>query len=920
MSSDDLGDLSMLDLFREEAETQLAVLTDGLVALEATAEPRQVLDALMRAAHSMKGAARIVGIDPLVKIAHAMEDLFVAALADELTVRPDHVDVLLAAVDFIAQVTTGDGSALVARASEVPALLERLAALRQAEGPVVAMPVAPVDAGGPAAGAAPSAEVPPTAVDLADLSMLDLFREEAETQLAVLTDGLVALEATAEPRQVLDALMRAAHSMKGAARIVGIDPLVKITHAMEDLFVAALADELTVRPDHVDVLLAAVDFIAQVTKGDGGALVARAAEVPALLERLAMLRRGEPAVQVITIPVEPAVQVTSKPVEPAVPVISKPGQPTASAAAAKPAAKAIRMTADALERLTGLAAESVVEADRLERMVDGFGEMRAAYRHLYASMSTLGQRLQADARTNDEIHEPLTNAMAALESLRQQISERDDRLEHYARRSANLARRLSRESMASRMLPFGSMLRGFPRLVRDVTRQLGKRCRLEVRGEATRIDREILEQLEAPLNHIVRNALDHGLELPDARVANGKDPEGRLELDAFHRAGRLQVIVRDDGRGIDAERLRTKIVERRLESAENAARLSSEELYEFLFLPGFSTAEQVTELSGRGVGLDAVRTMVQESGGSVTVSSTPGAGTTFTMELPVTRSVTRVLLVRIAGDRYAMPITDIQRALVIGPEALRTVEGRLYFEYEGARIALVPATEILELPESGRSGPGIPVVVVQDGDRCYGLAVDGFEGERNLVVRPLDPRLGDVPDVAAVSTDESGAVVLILDLDELVRSMDALITGGRLLRFNALTAARSLEQTRKRVLVVDDSLTVRQAERQLLENQGYLVDVAVDGVEGWSAVRLGAYDLVVSDVDMPRMNGIELLRRIRADARLADLPVVIVSYKDREEDRMLGLDAGANHYLAKGGFQDAALVNVVADLIGPAEG
>jgi two-component system sensor histidine kinase and response regulator WspE len=187
-------------------------------------------------------------------------------------------------------------------------------------------------------------------------------------------------------------------------------------------------------------------------------------------------------------------------------------------------------------------------------------------------------------------------------------------------------------------------------------------------------------------------------------------------------------------------------------------------------------------------------------------------------------------------------------------------------------------------------------------------------------VRRLDPRLGDVPDIAAVSTDEAGAVVLILDLDQLVRSLDALIAGGRLLRSNALGMAQAREQNRKRILVVDDSLTVRQAEKQVLENQGYLVDVAVDGIEGWSAVRLGAYDLVVSDVDMPRMNGIELVRKIRGDVRLADLPVIIVSYKDREEDRMLGLDAGANQYLAKGGFQDTALIGAVSDLIGPAEG
>ena len=783
--------------------------------------------------------------------------------------------------------------------------------------------------------------------DLGDFSMLDLFREEAEAQLAVLSEGLVALEGAADAKPVLDELMRAAHSMKGAARIVGLDPLVKLAHALEDLFVAALRGELTISPAAVDVLLETVDRISAVAQGDEAGLAALDAELPGRLEQLAILRAGAlpeaprsaaadrpDAPAAASAPPAPAPAAgDSSPTPASAPVIVPPPSAPAGGTAAPPEAsragaasaapvaqsgrgpeKSIRMTAEAIERLTGLAAESVVESTRLELLMEDFGRLRDRQRDLSQILSGMRSTLEEDGERG-QLAGNLQEALECLEACRRLLAERDERLEHYARRSASLANRLSRETLSSRMLPFGSILRGYPRMVRDLARELGKGCRLEIRGEGTRIDREILERLDAPLSHLVRNALDHGLESPAARGAQGKPPEGQLLIEAYHRFGQLRVVVSDDGAGIDVERLREKVVQKELETPARAAELSHQELFEFLFLPGFSTAARITEISGRGVGLDAVRTMVQEARGSISVRSTPGTGTRFDIQLPVARSVARSLLVTIAGDRYAMPTARIERVLHVPFEDLRSVEGRPYFTFEGADIALVPASEILELGQPDWHAEALAVVVIRDAGRPYGLVVDSLNGERDLVVRPLDARLGHLPDVAAAATDEAGGVVLILDVEEMVRNIDTLISGGGLQRPSARKAEAALRTT-KRILVVDDSLTVRQAERQLLENHGYLVDVAVDGMEGWSAVRLNSYQLVVTDVDMPRMNGIDLVRKIRGEGRMQDLPIVIVSYKDRAEDRLKGLEAGANHYLAKGGFRDTALLEAVVDLIG----
>ncbi len=764
--------------------------------------------------------------------------------------------------------------------------------------------------------------------DLGDFSMLELFREEAETQLAALSNGLVALESAEDRKPILDELMRAAHSMKGAARIIGLDSMVKIAHAVEDIFVAALRGELAIEAPQVDVLLSTVDFVNALARGETDDSATGEVEIPSRLAALTLVREGrlEVAPRAEVPPPASLVSQETPAITPAGPsIVADPTPPASLVAnvtassppmpAARMPEKSIRMTAEAIERLTGLTAETVVEATRLEHLMDDFGTLRERQRELHVLLS--GLRRLWDERTDlSLVKDNLEAAFTCLDQCNRLLGERDEKLEQYARRSSNLATRLSRETLSSRMMPFGSILRGYPRLVRDLARDLDKSCRLEIRGESTKIDREILERLDAPLNHLVRNALDHGLEATAQRVANGKSPEGRLMVEAYHRSGQLRVLVSDDGDGIDVNKLRAKVVERQLESAERAANLSEDELFEFLFLPSFSTASAITEISGRGVGLDAVRTMVQEARGAIRIRSQPGKGTTFDIELPITRSVVRALLVRIAGEQYAIPIPRIERVLSLSTDVLHSVEGRPYFAFDGADIALVPAVEILELALPEWTATEFSVVVMKENEQIYGLIVDAFVGERDLVVRPLDPRLGALPDIASVATDEAGAIVLILDVDELVRAIDGMITGGHLRRPAA--RAKDLKQNAvKRILVVDDSLTVRQAERQLLENHGYLVDVAVDGVEGWSAVRLNPYHLVVTDVDMPRMNGIELVRKIRTEGRLHSLPVVIVSYKDREEDRLLGLEAGANHYLAKGGFRDTALLDIVMDLIGP---
>lgn len=510
--------------------------------------------------------------------------------------------------------------------------------------------------------------------------------------------------------------------------------------------------------------------------------------------------------------------------------------------------------------------------------------------------------------------------LAALEQkgaeCRQFLGDRLVELEMFDRRSGNLSHRLYDEALALRMRPFIDSAQNFPRMIRDVGRSLAKEVSLEIVGDQTQVDRDILEKLEAPLNHLLRNACDHGIEFPEERVAAGKPREGTIWLEARHSAGMLLITVRDDGRGIDIESVRRAVVARQLTNGETAAKMSDAELLEFLFLPGFTMKEVVTEISGRGVGLDVVQVTMKQLRGTLRTTSELGRGTTIQLQLPLTLSVLRALVVEIAGEPYGVPLAAITRTLKLPKDEIEALEGRPHFAFEDQQVGLVTAHQVFEKGATQIAGEELPVVIVGErGDR-YGLVVDRFLGERELVVQPLDSRLGKIKDISAGALTDDGTPLLIIDVEDLIRSVEKLSAAGRLDGVQRNGSAASETRARKRVLVVDDSLTVRELERKLLEGHGYEVEIAVDGMDGWNAIRTGNHDLVITDVDMPRLDGIELVSLIRRDPNLKSKPVMIVSYKDREEDRVRGLEAGADYYLTKGSFHDESLISSVADLIG----
>lgn len=800
--------------------------------------------------------------------------------------------------------------------------------------------------------------------DIADLSLVELFAMELGAHHQALENGLVGLEADPSPSRV-EPLMRAAHSIKGAARIVGLLQAVDLAHAMEDALLD-IQKTASLPPGRIDALLAANDFFGRLARLSPAAMPQALEDGAQEARNLAEILRAQQAAtpeadaQSAEGPSNtPAADSTPHapgpdvPQAPSPPVSAPPsGEPkaarsgkdaaalpspdrnvrpraTSSCACApapptdcadQPQEGSVRLSAEVLGRLMGLAAQCLVETSSLPAVLSDLRRLRMAIRETGDLLAEHLAGLAAQGpQTPDGEDSPVGREAAQAVSLVKELGEVQAKVcaavEAHSRRMETFAHRLYSQVRRSRMRPFGEGVRAFPRMVRDLARELGKKARLNVEGGLSAVDRDILEKLEAPLIHLVRNSLDHGLENPEERTAAGKPETGRITLSARHVGGMLEVRVGDDGRGIDQADLARRVSEHGLASQEMAQRMSPAELYDFLFLPGFTTAKTVSGVSGRGVGLDVVKTMVHAAGGHLRVESAPGLGTSFVMRLPVTLSVVRSLVMRVAGQPYALPLARIGRVFEAAREDVSSVGGRQFIQVDGANVGLVQAAQLLGFEPEATESEALPLVLLTGEEGTYALAVEAFLGERELAVKPLDPRLGKVPNVSAAALLEDGSPALILDGEDLVRSVAALLGSGRLTRVGRPRGGREAKGP-KRVLVVDDSLTVREVERQLLSNRGYEVITASDGMEGLSVARSGDFDLVLTDVDMPRMTGIELTRRLKADPVLAGMPVMIVSYKDREEDRLAGLSAGADHYLAKSGFRDETLLEAVTDLIG----
>ncbi len=977
----------LLTKFKEEADTHLLNLQQRLIDLERDPKNQDYIREIFRAAHTIKGSSRMMGFSEISDIASAMEDIFGELREGNLTIEPDTNDLLFEATDTITNSIEAflRGEKLV---FDVPDLIRRLQLVMQpAVPPIVArLEEAEITTAPPPIALPTITTKPVTNSDKPLPKYNGKFKEEADTHLLTLQRRLVDLERDQSNKAIINEIFRAAHNIKGGGGLIGFKDVVTISGGMEDIFSELRDGNLTIGPETTDLLFEAIDTLGSMLEGwQRGERFET--DVQGLTARLKAVAHPEAAKDEAEI--APAVATTA-----AVGNTPAPARPIASLND-----DVIRVAVRKLDDLMNIAGELVLGKMEAEATLNNLRKLQELLRTKQRLITPVRNLLASTAGRESEdlaANLDLRDALAQTQSVDQEIDNLvKNTLRDYEEHTSQLQNRvdeLENNVLSIRMLPLETIYQDFPRLVRDVARQNGREQPIFImQGGDIELDKKVLEGIKDPLIHIVRNALDHGIEKPEIRIKAGKLPAGRLTVAASQEGGYVSIQVTEDGAGIDPQKIRQTAVSKKLMSEAKALATPDDEITNLIYEPGFTTALIITDISGRGVGMEIVKNNLDRLGGQVQVASQKGLGTTITLRVPLTLATSRALLVRVVDDLFAIPAPSIEELIYLSSDEVLSREGRDVILHRNYLVPLVKLEEllgpqshsnhplfrylrmgkatlnetapspamasngysygngngngnggmaqpkqalaatlgdgfvgltladasaqsrILQMQLSNRERAGVqrmsferlPAVVVGTGDRRVCFLVDELVDETEVVIKSLSPLLKKVQYVNSATIMGDGRVVMILDVPNLISAARGITRSG--LRRN-----RDKQAPRKRILVVDDSITTRELEKSILEAQGYIVELADDGTIALDMLqRNNIYDLIVSDVEMPRMNGFELTTKIKASPELRALPVIIVSSLNSEENKRRGIEAGAQAYITKGDFSQTNLLDTI---------
>ena len=771
--------------------------------------------------------------------------------------------------------------------------------------------------------------------------LLATFRGEAEDHLRAMSSGVLELEKSRQPglqREIVERVFREAHSLKGAARAVNLAEVESLCQSLENAFSALKRESLVVSPPVFDALHLAIDtvsdFMGVAGTARAGALESRVAqalqEIENALKSTQAVSEREPAKPQLG---QSPLAVRPESVQPPEgetalrPVLEPRGAPEDTVRISTAKVNALLLQAEELLSARLAATQHAKELREAAQSLTAWEKQRSKQQPQVSAVQKwldgMAKRDGRDAGLQDgqrlsAVFGGLLHFLewndGAIKSLQGRLSALARSAEHDQRTLAGMVNALNQDARKVLMLPFSSMLEGFPKLVRDISRDHGKEAALSIQGGEIEGDRRILEEMKDSLTHLVRNCIDHGIETWAERKQKGKPSAGTIILAIARRNGdKVEIQISDDGAGIDLNKVQAAALKLGIVSQQDVEQMNEQGVTALIFHSSVSTSAMITDLSGRGLGLAIVREKVEKLGGSVSVETVCDRGTTFRLLLPVTLATFRGVVVRTEGTSFVFPSINVERTVRIRRGDIKTVENRETIRLNGDLVSLVRLSNALGLPSKGATGEPteqVHAVLVSAMNQRIAFLVDEVIEEQEVLVKGLGRQLARVRNVSGAAVLGSGKVVPVLNPSDLVKS--AVKVG-----VSPLVSSASGESPngRKFIMVAEDSITARSLLRNILETAGYDVQTAVDGVDALTALKAGEFDLVVSDVDMPRMNGFDLTAKIRADRKLGELPVVLVTALESREDREHGIDVGANAYIVKSSFDQSNLLEIVRRLI-----
>lgn len=741
-----------------------------------------------------------------------------------------------------------------------------------------------------------------------------MFKAELSEQSQMITDGLLALEkgvSGEQRKECLDRIFRAAHNIKGAARGIDARDIASVAHSLETLFNKFRREGMAVSSRSIDLCLLGLDRMQLI-------MTALESDQPLgfdLQDLLAQLNGRQEVALDTEIAVgsakknEPAVSVTT--------VVSTPAPvPATESKIPLEDMATIRVSLHKLDQFSALVEDLLVSKIEMEEHLTAikhlFDESRLFSREWYQYLET-SRKVNAVSHVTQE-HDSLEIATTAINRFRVSIQQLYKQIRDSNSRYSLTYFQLQDQVRALHLVPAATQLQPLARLVRDVALDLGKKIDFTIMGGDIEIDRPILEGIKDPLMHLLRNAIDHGIESPQERLAQGKSETGHLKIEVSRADDRILMTISDDGAGISTDQVIKHAIRKKILTHSEILALNKAEIVDLIFRPGFSSKEMITDISGRGVGLDIVLTNIRNLKGHIKVDTIEGKGTVFVLSLPLTLSTDHGLIVRVSGSTFAIPISSIERVMEIKREDLLEVGGNQVILIENKAIPIRDLAVVLEIGQFRLSATEkLSLIVISKGWQRVALLVEEIISEREIVIKRLKPPLKAVRNVMGATFMGSSEVIVVLNPDDLVTSALRLGDAAQLFVQGQTGAENEVEASH--ILVVDDSITIRTFEKTLLEACGYRVTVAANGQSAWDLLQGQSFDLIITDIEMPIMNGFEFSERIKQSEKFKNIPVVMVTSLSSEAEKRRGIEVGADAYIVKSQFESKVLLDVINQLL-----
>jgi two-component system chemotaxis sensor kinase CheA len=897
-----IDDDELREVYQLASSERLQILEAGLLHLEKYPDDTATLDQLLREAHSLKGDSRSVGVESVETLVHHIEEVFDRIkhrqLGFTVKVSESLYDALEAIRGLVDEAVTGQLQGVdtvqvlnqLIEAIEASAQSPPVIPVSKTPTPLSSNPVSRPDSvtilGLPDVPSSPS-QPPLSATFIDDEEMRDVYKLASLERLQKLEAGLLQLEKQPDDSTILDELLREAHSLKGDSRSVGVEPVEALIHHVEEILGGIKLQPTILTPDISDRLYRGLDAMGKLVQ-EAVTGQYQGVNTTAVLNQLLE----------VSLPTLP--ETVPTPAQPPAPV------PKTPALSDTYRIDTIRVPTRDLDALMAQAEELNVTklriayaASEIEELVTLWQDWKAFYR----------QSGEATATEVNPFQERLDEKITALRTATQENTSNLDLI----------AEDLRERIQTLRQLPLSTIFQLFPRMVRDLARKQSKQVELIIEGGDTTADKTILEDIKDSLTHLIRNAIDHGIETPAEREKLGKPPVAKIWLRGSLIGNTIIIEVADDGRGLDIDQIKQTAIKRKLYQPDELERMNPSQIYDLIFAPGFSTRSFITEISGRGIGLDVVRTNIERLKGAIAIESTPNQGSKFRIQLRTTLATVNALFVEVQGIVQAIPIEFVQTSLLLSPDEIETIDGRETLNWQGQRVPVANLANVLELSNSPAyaliAKKEIPLsdlrscILLKVGDEVSGFLVDRLLDTQEIPLKPQSTLLKRVKNILGATILPTGDVCMILNPADLVKS------GQQQTPATVSVKANTVLQTKPTILLVEDSLPVRTQERRLLEGAGYEVVIAVDGLDGYTKLKSRHFDAVVSDVEMPHLDGLSLTATIRQHSEYQDLPIILVTTLDSEADQQRGAEAGANAYIIKGKFNQVFLLETISRLV-----